>query len=377
MPMLRSGTSTQYLEKNTLPGIVTEPLKTETPLPLRDTPLDNMADHQGGPTDMADHHGGPTDKPQQPNMSQIPTDPPAWFVEVRNQLSSISTLNETLTSFVERFNTFATDLSTVKTSVDFASKQAEDASKAAENATKIAESLKQENYKLKQELSTLKARVVHQESHSRRNNLIFNGIPESPKESWEDCEKYVCNIIQREMGIVHGSTMKFERVHRLGQKDSERTRPVIAKFCYFKDRDLVWSNRKKLSKSEVKVSEDFPIEIIEERRTLYPILQAAIASQTVKYASLKYDKLEIDGKIYTSKNLQTLPANLHPANIATKTENGVFLFCSKYSILSNFYSDLPIKINSQVFRSTEQYYQHTKAMHFEDTATARKNLERN
>ena len=212
--------------------------------------------------------------------------------------------------------------------------------------------------------------MTQQESQSRRNNLLFNGIVEKDNESWEDCENSICNVIKNTMGVV--TVPKFDRVHRIGNKIPGRNRTIIAKFCFFKERDIVWGQRKKLAKTGFRISEDFPIEIVEERKVLYPIWKAAINCPTVKTAYLKVNKLQINGKLYSTKNLKDLPPQLQPTNFSTKRENGVVLFSSKNSVLSNFYSEQPITIEDKTYYSTEQYYQATKAKFFNDESSYNK-----
>ena len=220
------------------------------------------------------------------------------------------------------------------------------------------------------EVSDLKVRSAMNESQSRRNNLLFYGIHKTAKESWGDCERAVSNVLKKEMGI--SEDIKCERAHRIGYKTQGKTRSMIAKFCFFKDKEHVWSLRKKLSKSNVRLSEDYPAKILEERRVLYPIFKAAKTCDQFTNTSLKFNKLHIDGKVYTTKNLIELPQHLQPKSFATKQENGVVLFSSRFSVLSNFYSESPITIKGRPYCSTEQFYQYTKAIHFNDEISANK-----
>jgi ribA/ribD-fused uncharacterized protein len=225
---------------------------------------------------------------------------------------------------------------------------------------------------LQQELNALKTRIVQQEAQSRRNNLLFYGVPEQINESWQDCEKKIRSIMSNSMGMQNVDSITFERVHRLGMKNPHKSRPIIAKFCHFKAREAVWKLSHKLISTNYKLSEDFPIEILNERKTLYPIFKAAKTSNAVKSALLKVDKLHIDNRIYTTKNLNELPNELRPENLATKVTDKVVLFASKHSTLSNFYSEYPIRIDGQLYCSTEQYYQSEKARFLGDDHSASK-----
>ena len=315
----------------------------------------------------------PTKKSGQ-KSTEFQHEPPAWFTEVSQKLfTNFDQVNHRLGAIEEKLNKFEKDLHEMNGSIEFASKQAKDAAANANQALKKSEELKIENEELKSSIQVLKTRLIQQESHSRRNNLLFINIAEkNEKETWADCENVVRAVLQNEMDIMSWEDIKFERVHRIGTKIAGRIRPIIAKFCYYKERELVWGCRKKLANKDTKLSEDYPPEILEERRTLYPILKAAKNSERIKAASMRYNKLYIDSKLYGVNDLNGLPTFLRPENFASKQGNGVYLFASSHAILSNLYSNVDFKIASSTYCSTEQYYQYKKATYFNDDQTAAK-----
>lgn len=303
------------------------------------------------------------------NMASIenktaPMQQPEWFKEVSQKLSIIDTLGNKLADISNK-------LDEVKDSVNFACESAKNAMESARNAEKISITLQNENAQLKNDIASMQTRIVQMESQSRRNNLIFNGIREKMgKETWEDCEASVKDILGKTLGINGAPTIQFERVHRLGPKKADKTRSIIARLSSFKDRELIWKNRHKLSKSNLSILEDYPAEIQNERKLLFPILKVLKTLDHVESASLKLDKLYINGKWYTSKTLHELPPNLKLQTLFTRSGNGVTLFCSKYSPLSNLYSEAKFTIDGEQYISTEQYIQHAKATLFHDDLTA-------
>ena len=97
--------------------------------------------------------------------------------------------------------------------------------------------MKIENIVLKKQLVGLRERQIKLECYDRRNNLLLGNISESTP---EDCEGKVRYFIQHTLGL-QCENYKFERVHRLGANPiKRRTRPIIARFCYYKERQLVW-----------------------------------------------------------------------------------------------------------------------------------------
>lgn len=79
---------------------------------------------------------------------------------------------------------------------------------------------------------------------------------------------------------------------------SVHPRKIVAKFSYFKDREYIRINAaKRLKGSKVYANEQFPPEIEEKRRKLYPVQRQA--KKDNKRVQLVRDVLYIDGKEYT------------------------------------------------------------------------------
>ena len=74
-----------------------------------------------------------------------------------------------------------------------------------------------------------------------RENLIFSGIPETElrRGEQENCESLVKEFIRNQMRIER--EIEFDRVHLLGRymQNQRYSRPIIAKFTYFKDKEQV------------------------------------------------------------------------------------------------------------------------------------------
>ena len=93
--------------------------------------------------------------------------------------------------------------------------------------------LKNENRQLKQKLDNL-------DSHSRRNNLIIQGIPENQnQELWQQCEDAVLKCFKDELNIQE--EVAIERAHRLPKPKQikqrrEGPRDIIIRLSFFKDK---------------------------------------------------------------------------------------------------------------------------------------------
>ena len=117
---------------------------------------------------------------------------------------------------------------------------------------------------LTRELKQQKDNLVNLEQYTKRENLIFNQIPESQD---EDCKEKVLSVLD-DMGIV-SDEVKFHAVHRLGRK-KEGIRPIIARFVSREDRDSVFFKRKGIKNTypNAYITQDYAKTIREERKIL-------------------------------------------------------------------------------------------------------------
>ena len=171
--------------------------------------------------------------------------------------------------------------------------------------------IQMENYQLREKLIKI-------ESQSRRDNLLMDGIPESAGETWDDCREKVYKILEDKMKIDNARGIMISRCHRLGPKRAEGARPrtIIFKLHWYGDREKIWSSKSNLKDTNVFLSEDYPAEIQQRRKKLFPILKAA-RQQRMK-ASLSVDKLMINDREYTVNTLHSLPPELHPDKVANR-----------------------------------------------------------
>ena len=157
--------------------------------------------------------------------------------------------------------------------------------------------VKQENKALKEKIDRLENKMEDLESRSRRNNLIFHGIPypQGKKELWSDCEQAVKSVLKDEMGMEED--VEIERAHRL-QGGGKNPHPIIVCFGKFKDKERILASRKTLRdrKSNIFVNEDFTPRVRDKRRLLLPFLKKAKSDN--RRAHLRFDTLVIDGKTY-------------------------------------------------------------------------------
>ena len=117
------------------------------------------------------------------------------------------------------------------------------------------------NAKLETEIDALKVRfleeqekVIALENYSRRENLLFMNVPEQTEQEGENCANNIFDIIKNELNI-DVENLKFHAIHRVGKRrSSDETskaypRPIIARFLYREDRDMVLKAKGRLRNS--------------------------------------------------------------------------------------------------------------------------------
>ena len=110
-----------------------------------------------------------------------------------------------------------------------------------------------QNFVTNKDLTHIRQKVIKLEDRSRRNNLRIDGIPESYKETWDDCDNKVQDLFDNKLGI---GNVVIERVHRVfstndqdarGNKDL-RPKTIVLKLLNYKDKVKVFRNVNKLKK---------------------------------------------------------------------------------------------------------------------------------
>ena len=106
--------------------------------------------------------------------------------------------------------------------------------------------------------------------------------------------------------------LKFKRVHRILTRrkadqidtSSSKPRPIIAKLSFFKDKGRIFQHVKNIDPNlKIGVADDFPKEIEDMRKELFPVLKKA--KQQNKRASFNVDKLIIDRHNYRGPETKT------------------------------------------------------------------------
>ena len=307
----------------------------------------------------------------------------------QNLADAISSLEKTVSGLSDTVKTLNTELQEMKKSLKHVSDGHDKIEKKiSELSTRFdilegSLNIAGQNYiELQNKYKQLHERLISFESQSRRDNLLIDGIAESgQKESPADCLRLVKNFFDKKLKLQNVEDIRIVRCHRLGHPPSTRSnsgpkarpRTIIVKFHWYGDRESVWANRKQLKQTKFYLSEDFPKEIVDRRKTLTPIMHAAWRQNLTAF--LVVDKLHIiDGNtrsVYGADELHRLPAKLDPRYVTTQRKDNYFYFFGQHCPLSNFH-DSPFFCEGRKFRWVEEYFFHKKAELFEDLAAIEK-----
>ena len=229
------------------------------------------------------------------------------------------------------------------------------------------------NYQiLKEENIALKEKLLDLEYRQRRNNLLFDGLPESVKETDANCYEKVKAALGN-ISELDPNNIWIDRCHRLGPK-SNKNKQIICCFSYYSDVSKILADRKNLPKG-VYVNEDLPEDWSDRRRVLKPIYNLAKAKiSDKKLVHWSKDKLVIRDKEYTVapiSNLVDLTDEFNLASTCERQNSEVLAFQGIHSIFSNFHPTNFV-VGSTSYVNMEQFIQAQKAVLFDDDTTHRK-----
>ena len=189
------------------------------------------------------------------------------------------------------------DFQALRESLEFSQQQV--VSLAAENKElrESVKSLSEGMSQLFRDNKHLKETVLDLQTRGMRDNLVFAGIPEQAE---EDPEKTVASFLTKNLKLPTETVnnITFHRVHRLGGKkpDSQRPRPIVVKFEHYKQKMLVKSRGRELRGTDFAINDQFPKEILDRRRVLFPIRKQFLDKGS--RAVVAVDKLFVNGQLF-------------------------------------------------------------------------------
>lgn len=226
--------------------------------------------------------------------------------------SSDGEFMEILTSINAKLDTFDARLSLVeilhkefqalRESLEYSQQQVSQLAEENNTLKGSVKTLTEETRRLREENSHIKDTVLDLQARSMRDNLVFSGIPENNEENTEATIK---NFILKNLKLPADTVnnISFHRAHRLGgrRQEGQRPRPIVVKFVHFKQKELVKGRGRELRGTDFSVNDQFPKEILERRRRLFPVRRKFIDGGS--RAVIAVDKLYVNGQLYRDKEV--------------------------------------------------------------------------
>ena len=232
--------------------------------------------------------------------------------------------------------------------------------------------------RLENEHTKLKAKVDRMESKELEYSLVINGIREYEGEDELNLIEEVYIELMATIDLRDErdrwnkvKEMPITKCKRVGRYSRDKTRPICVEFQHRLDVEYFYANRR-WTRRGIFIDKAYTQEVEHKRRLLRPILKAARRLPEYQgLCRLECDELVLKGKHYSFDRLDRLPSNLNVFNLSSKEDNHTVGFFGELSPLSNFHP-ANFTVNGVHYTSSEQFIQHTKALLFNDYATAKK-----
>nr|CAI5827085.1 unnamed protein product [Callosobruchus analis] len=177
------------------------------------------------------------------------------------------------------------------------------------------ERLRNENEQIKKENQELQLRLAAVERKTKKYNLIFYGLKESETKIEET--QTVLNIINGNFEL-NCSYSDLRDVYRIGNKQSDRNRPLVIEFVNYQLKFEILANSKKLKGTGLFVQNDYIQEDYRNRKLLIENLKLA-RSNNLK-ATVRNNKLIVEGEEYTVADLERKSTETQDIGVAAQLE---------------------------------------------------------
>ncbi|CAC5394244.1 unnamed protein product [Mytilus coruscus] len=193
-----------------------------------------------------------------------------------------------------------------------------------ENRLLAIETDDRSKHKEKETIKQMQETITDLKCRSMKSNLIFSGLHFQQNEI---CEAKIQDFLESELGINY--RVSFGNVHRFGKPGLNGVRPIVARFIYRRELEHVLSQTYRLKGKRFGICEQFPPEIENKRKELYPVMKKA--KMVGKKVKLVRDKHYINGK----------PYNNTTASKKQTTEDRDVLLNNKFSFTINGSPPIP------------------------------------
>ena len=147
------------------------------------------------------------------------------------------------------------------------------------------------------------------------------------------------------------------QIFRSGSKCDGYSRVTIIIFTPLRSRTQTWDVRHQIKNNGITVIADLPAEWATRRKGMKPVMNFIRQCNNSRddKVSLRYrqDKLEVNGKLYSSETLHELPGEYSPAKVFTPTSHEtVVLFTHHYPFFNHHPASFTVE--NVTYNRTEQ-----------------------
>ena len=167
----------------------------------------------------------------------------------------VGRLNHDVGKLIEENNALSKEHDDTKNTLNFLTKETTDLGKSVDDnkdAIKLSRDV----------VDSVQNKTADLEDRSRRNNIVFFNIAESENDN-ENCGRLVKDVLRYHKIIDPNPNVDdqwFDRAHRLGpisKKREGKTRPIIVRFTYYRQKEEILVRGSYLRDSKVNMSEDY------------------------------------------------------------------------------------------------------------------------
>ena len=216
------------------------------------------------------------------------------------KLGQLDSIQVTVNKITDQVNTMNTNINCLETKME----SIEDSRKFDSKSLDLLQAKQKQIDDIMQKMQKLEAdqkeKLIDLQCREMRDNLIFYNFKEERGETDKDCIEKLYRLMENELEIESARTIQFHRVHRMGRFNRNKTRPIVAKFAFYPDRERVRGAAKKLEGTSYSIGQQFPKEVQDRRRVLVPMMKKA--KNEGKEAYISVDKLYIDETQYVVKS---------------------------------------------------------------------------
>lgn len=207
---------------------------------------------------------------------------------------------------LDKIDKMTWEVESLKDALTYHTKEFDELTKSQLNQGKEIDELKKEVKDLKDQKSSMKQQLLEIQMEQMKENLMIYGIEEELNPKTEKCEDKVKAFVENRLEIVLDDS-DINKAYRIGKRDNtpqndgpRKNRPFVVKLKNQRVKEMIKKAAPKLKGTRYGIGDQFPKEVADARKKLFPVLRRAKGQG--KQAYIKYDKLYIDGRIYVGED---------------------------------------------------------------------------